>query len=114
MSVPSLWTEPQSIPAGRGVGGCQENLFTKSGDQLGLEELATPVLTYGSGNTPMQPRNPNCQPPGTLRDRATQHRAKDWAEAHRAVPPGWVSHSSQSWACGSQTCLFPGTLACVL
>lgn len=45
------------------MGGCQENLFTKSGDKLDLEELANPVLTYRTGNTQMQPRNPNYQPP---------------------------------------------------
>jgi hypothetical protein len=45
--LPSLWMEPQAISGGRDMDGCQENVFTKSGDRLSLEEPATSVLSHG-------------------------------------------------------------------
>lgn len=46
--LPSLWMELQAISGGRDIGGYQENVFTKSGDRLSLEEPDTPVLSQGS------------------------------------------------------------------
>lgn len=97
------------------MGGCQENVFTKSGDRLSLEEPATPVLSQGS------PQHTNAaQMPKLSAPRDSQETRPHNTEQRTGQGPTERCHLARlslavrAGLVESSLVLFPGTIVCPL